>query len=120
MHECQCVDKQCRVRGTLGGGQRVKSFENAKDQFAIFVVVQCIAARCRTLESLHPMRRSVRLRRVSSYQHKSEVMAHVFDGAIKWRTEGQEQMVLLLELTVIQGFATNVHLSGEETIFFDD
>ena len=28
---------------------------------------------------------------------------YVFDRAIKWRTEGEEQMLLLLELTMIQG-----------------
>ena len=50
------------------------------------------------------MRGEVRFRHVSPNPYKSAVMALVLDSVNRWRTEGQDQMLLLLDGTVIQGF----------------
>ena len=80
------VDKQCRVRGILGGGQceecgqRLKCFSCAKEHLPPFVVKQCFANRCRSLESIHPMKSPVRFRNLLPHPHKSVVVAHMFDN----------------------------------------
>ena len=86
------------------GGQREKCCECEKEQLPPFVVKQGFAKLCRSLESIQPMRSPVRFRHLSPYPHKSAVMAKVFGSVTSWRTEGQDQMLLLLGDTLIHGF----------------
>ena len=85
------------------GGQREKCFEREKEHVPPFVAKQCFSKRCRSLESIHTMRRPVRFRHLSPHPHKSVVMAQVFhsDG---WKTDGHDQTLLLLDDAITHGF----------------
>ena len=67
-------------------GQRAKCVACVRDHLPPLVVIQCLAKRCASLESIDPKGSSVRLRHLSRYPHNSEVMIHVFDKAM---SEGQ-------------------------------
>ena len=77
------------------GGQRETCFEREKVQLPPYVVRQRFAKRCRSLESIQPMRSPVRFRQTSPYPLKSIVMAQALGSVTSWRTEGQDQMLLL-------------------------
>ena len=94
-----------------------KTASNAsKNQLPPFVVKQCCSMRCRSLESIHLMRSPVCSRHLYPSPHKPVVMVQVFDSVIRWRTEGHDQMLLLVDDAIIHGFrATCNCLARDET-----
>ena len=104
-HESQIVDKQCRERGTLGGWATRKLLRMRERTTATFCCQAFfLTKRCRSLESIQPMRSPVRFRHLSPHPHRSVVMAQVFGSMTSWKTEGQDQMLLLLDDTTIHDF----------------
>ena len=48
--------------------------------------------------------------------YTSVVIAHVFDSVNSWKTEGLDQMLLVLDETIIQVVQASVQPSGKETM----
>ena len=85
-------------------GQRETWFECEREQLPPFVVKQCFSKNCRSLESIHSMESPIRFRHLSPYPHKSVVMAQVFDSVNRWRTEGYDPKLLLMDDAICPDF----------------
>ena len=98
-HERQGVDKQCRARGTLSGWAtrkmlRMRSICSSQAMFRKTMSISQVNPTHQKPSSFSPF--------VAT--HNSAVVAHVFGSVANWRTEGQDQMLLLLAGATIHGF----------------